>query len=337
MTAPMPDGPALSIVVPCYNEEQVLDALHTRAVAAARDAVGEDFELLLVDDGSTDTTRSRIAGLADTCARTRGVFLSRNHGHQKALSAGLAMARGARILVIDADLQDPPELLGQMMALMDEGADVVYGQRISRAGETIGKRATAAGFYRLLSRLVEIDIPMDTGDFRLMSRRALDVLNAMPEEHRFIRGMVSWIGFRQVPLRYERQERAAGETKYPLKKMLRLAVDAITGFSIVPLRIATFLAIFAAMLALLMTAYVVLQYLFGYTVQGWSSVMVVVLVVGSVQLLGIGILGEYLGRLYMQSKKRPLFVIDQVYAGQTDDASAPVPPGDADATPARRP
>ena len=317
--------PALSIVVPCYNEDLVLDTLHERASKVARDCFGDDYELLLIDDGSTDGTRQMIMDMADRTPQTRGIFLSRNHGHQKALSAGLSLARGARILILDADLQDPPELLPDMLKLMDEGADVVYGQRISRSGESLGKRATAAGFYRVLDRMVDIKIPLDTGDFRLMSRRALDVLNDMPEEHRFIRGMVSWIGFNQVPLKYERQERHAGETKYPLKKMVRLAIDAITGFSILPLRLAIGMSLVVAVFGFLLIGYVIVSTLVGRTVEGWASVMVVMLLLGSVQLLGIGILGEYLGRLFMQSKKRPLFIVESLYSGRAkaskDDTS----------------
>ena len=315
---------ALSIVAPCYNEQEVINELHRRCAAAAEPLVGKSYELVLVDDGSQDDTRAVIAALADAGGQTVGVFLARNYGHQKALSAGLSLCRGQRILIIDSDLQDPPELLADMMALMDDGADVVFGQRTSRPGESFAKRSAAAVFYRLLSKMVEFDIPMDTGDFRLISRRALDVLNAMPEEHRFIRGMVSWIGFKQVPLPYARQVRFAGQTKYPFRKMLRLGIDAITGFSIVPLRIATLLSIVVALLGLAMIGYVEVQYFLGHTIQGWSSVMVAVLMVGSVQLFGIGILGEYLGRLYMQSKRRPLYVIDQVYLGEKSTRAAKV-------------
>src|SRR5690242_12197275 len=197
-------APHLSIVAPCYNEAEGLAELHRRITAIAERQVGGDYELVLVNDGSRDATWAKIVELAARDPHVVGATLSRNHGHQLALSAGLTLCRGARVLIIDADLQDPPELLPQMMALMDQGADVVYGQRISRDGETWFKRTTAGLFYRLLARLVDVPIPVDSGDFRLMSRRALDVLNAMPEQHRFIRGMVSWIGMRQVPLLYRR-------------------------------------------------------------------------------------------------------------------------------------
>ena len=305
-------GPRLSVVVPCYNEAEGIGELHRRVTAACRVEVGAEYELILVDDGSRDETWARIAALAQSDPAVTGVRLSRNHGHQLALTAGLHVCRGERILIIDADLQDPPELLGTMMELMDGGADVVYGTRTARDGETWFKKGTAALFYRLLDRLVDIDIPKDTGDFRLMSRRALEVLNAMPEQHRFIRGMVSWIGLRQVPLAYDRQARLAGTTKYPLSKMIRFALDAITSFSIKPLRAASYIGFGFALCALLALAYALYSWAQHRVVPGWTSVMVVTLVLGSTQLLILGVLGEYLGRLYMETKQRPLFVVDSI-------------------------
>ena len=312
--------PKLSIVSPCYNEEGSLAELHRRLTKACEVEMGEDYEIVLVDDGSSDRTRPILGELCSCDPRVVGVVLSRNHGHQLALSAGLQICRGQRILIIDADLQDPPELLGDMMRLMDDGADVVYGQRRKRRGEPPLKRFSAIFFYRLLNRLVDIKIPVDTGDFRLMSRRALDELNRMPEQHRFIRGMVSWIGFRQVPLLYERHERFAGETKYPFKKMLRFAFDAISGFSIVPLRIATYLGFICAIVGGLFFAYTVYSYLSGIAIQGWTTLMTVVLILGSGQLLVLGVIGEYLGRLYMQSKSRPLFIIEEILRGGSEEA-----------------
>ena len=231
---------ALSIVVPCFNEEACLPELYRRLTASARTAAGDDYELVLINDGSSDRSWPVMQQIAESDSHVLGVNLSRNHGHQLALTAGLDLCRGKTILIIDADLQDPPELLPAMIETMREsGADVVYGVRRSRAGETAFKRATAHGFYRLLSRATEIDIPVDAGDFRLMSRRALEALLAMPEQSRFIRGMVAWIGFRQVPFAYDRDERFAGETKYPFRKMLRFAFDALTGFSSAPLKLAS--------------------------------------------------------------------------------------------------
>jgi dolichol-phosphate mannosyltransferase len=317
-------APKLSVVSPCYNEQESLSELCNRLTGVCTAEVGDDYEIVLIDDGSSDSTRSLINELCGRDPHFVGVFLSRNHGHQLALSAGLQTCRGERILIIDADLQDPPELLGDMMKLMDdEGADVVYGQRCERRGESSFKRLTAHLFYRLLNSLVDVEIPVDTGDFRLMSRRTLNELNRMPEQHRFIRGMVSWIGFKQLPLNYQRQERFAGETKYPFRKMLRFAVDAISGFSIVPLRIATYLGFICSVLGIFFLGYTAYSYLSGIAIQGWTTLMAVVLILGSGQLLVLGVLGEYLGRLYMQSKNRPLFIIQEVVRGGRQEAVQP--------------
>lgn len=302
----------LSVVIPCFNEEAVLESLRQRIVAACENVVPVSFEVILVDDGSTDRTRELIRKFNEKDSRIIGVFLSRNHGHQLALSAGLSVARGERCLIIDADLQDPPELLSDMMVLMDQGFDVVYGRRISREGESIFKTLSASIFYRLLRRMVDFDIPLDTGDFRIMSRRALDLLLAMPEQHRFIRGMVSWIGFRQAALPYEQNKRLSGETKYPLKKMIAFATDAITSFSIVPLRIAVWVGLGFALLSVPAGLYVLTSWILNNTVPRWTSVMTLLLMMGGIQMLIIGVLGEYLGRIYMQSKHRPLFIIEEV-------------------------
>ena len=314
--------PRLSVVIPCYNEEDCLGELHER-VAAACAACSDDYEVIFVNDGSSDRTWPLISEYARRDPRVIGVNLSRNHGHQLALTAGLTLARGERIMIVDADLQDPPELLSEMMKLMDEGYDVVYGQRRQRAGETLFKKSSARLFYRLLMRLSETPIPLDTGDFRLMSRRALEALLAMPEQHRFVRGMVSWIGFPQTALLYDRNERFAGTTKYPLKKMLRFALDAITGFSIQPLRFASQIGLILAGLGAILVAYVVIAWLSNATVAGWTSLMAVVVVLGSVQMFVLGLMGEYLGRLYMQSKQRPLFLIQDIACqGKVDDRRA---------------
>lgn len=320
----MPTPPKLSVVSPCYNEQESLGELCKRLTGVCEAEVGDDYEIVLVEDGSTDSTRSLISKICKRDPHFVGVFLSRNHGHQLALSAGLQTCRGERILIIDADLQDPPELLGDMMRTMDDkGADVVYGQRCERRGESSFKRLTAHLFYRLLNSLVDVKIPVDTGDFRLMNRRTLDELNRMPEQHRFIRGMVSWIGFRQVPLSYQRQERFGGETKYPFRKMLRFAVDAISGFSIVPLRIATYLGFICSLLGVFFLGYTAYSYLTGIAIQGWTTLMAVVLILGSGQLLVLGVLGEYLGRLYMQSKNRPLFIIQEIVRGEHEETAEP--------------
>lgn len=310
--APTAPRPRLSVVTPCYNEEASLAELRRRITAACQEVVSDDYEIVLVNDGSRDSTWLQLMLLAEHDQHITAVNLSRNHGHQLALTAGLTQCRGDRVFILDADLQDPPELLGAMMARMDAGADVVYGQRISREGETAFKRLSAALFYRLLHRLVDIDIPLDSGDFRLMSRRALDILNAMPEQHRFVRGMVSWIGFRQEALPYHRETRFAGETKYPFSKMLRFALDAITSFSIKPLRMASWLGICAGLGGLLVMIYVLGSWMLGYTVSGWTSLMMITLFLGSSQLFVAGVMGEYIGRLYLESKNRPLFVIESV-------------------------
>lgn len=316
--------PYLSVVVPCFNEQDSLDELHRRVSAVCHEVVGADHEIVLVNDGSRDQTWLRMLLLAEHDPGVVVVNLSRNHGHQRALSAGLSLCRGERVLILDADLQDPPELLGPMMARMDAGADVVYGRRVARAGETAFKRLTAAVFYRLFRRLVDIEIPLDTGDFRLMNRRTLDLLNRMPEQHRFIRGMVSWIGLRQEALPYDRAARLAGETKYPLSKMLSFAFDAITGFSVKPLRLASWLGLAAGAGGLVVIVYAFGSWLSGRAVEGWTSLMVVTLVLGSCQLLVAGLMGEYLGRLYMEAKGRPLFVIERVVRGSDAPSSAPV-------------
>jgi polyisoprenyl-phosphate glycosyltransferase len=315
----------LSVVVACFNEALVLDELHQRLTDACETVVGNDFDIVLVNDGSTDDTWSRIRDLAARDGRVFGISLSRNHGHQLALTAGLRLCRGQRVLVIDADLQDPPELLIPMMQLMDSGADVVYGQRTQRDGETWFKKLSAALFYRLLTRLTHVKIPRDTGDFRLMRRRVVDALNVMPEHHRFIRGMVSWIGFRQVPIRYERSARFAGQSHYPIGKMLRFSVDAITAFSVVPLRIASALGLGFGIAGLSGLVYAFASWMSGQTVPGWTSVIVTVLILGSAQLLMLGILGEYVGRLYMESKRRPLFIADEIIHMPEDAADKGMP------------
>jgi len=301
----------LSVVAPCYNEESVLDEFYQRVTDACRQLT-DQYEIVLVNDGSRDGTWTRLSALAAVDPHVVLVNLSRNHGHQLALTAGLSVCQGERVLIIDADLQDPPELLGPMMAVMDRGADVVYGQRRQRQGETRFKLATAAAFYRILSKLSDTQIPRDTGDFRLISRRALDVLQAMPERHRFIRGMVSWIGFRQEPFPYDRAPRFAGQTKYPFVRMLRFSIDAITAFSTRPLVLAIWLAMATALFGGAMLAWALYSWVVGITVTGWTTVICAMSLLSSGQLLMLGIMGEYLGRLYEQSKGRPLFIIERV-------------------------
>ena len=295
---------ALSIVVPCFNEEACLPELHQRLGAAARSVAADDYELVLVNDGSRDGTWDMMERLAGEDPHVVAVNLSRNHGHQLALTAGLDLCRGQAILIIDADLQDPPELLPSMLAAMrEQEADVVYGVRKSRAGETAFKRATAHGFYRLLSRATEVDIP-------------LDALLAMPEQARFIRGMVAWIGFRQVPFAYDRAERFAGATKYPFKKMLRFAFDALTGFSSAPLKLASHAGLLLSAGSVLLILYIAYAWISGQNIQGWTSLMLVVVVLGAVQMFVLALMGEYIGRLYNEAKRRPLYIIQEVAGGR---------------------
>ncbi|WP_245806144.1 glycosyltransferase family 2 protein [Erythrobacter donghaensis] len=303
---------ALSVVIPVYNEEAGLDALVARVTAAAEAIFADDFELVLVNDGSKDGSWGAICRHADADPRIVAIDLARNHGHQLALTAGLNHVRGELVFVLDADLQDPPELLGPMLAKVREGYDVVYGQRVKRHGETAFKRGTASLFYRMLGALVDTHIPRDTGDFRLMTRRVVDQLNAMPERYRFIRGLVSYVGFNQIAFPYERDARFAGETHYPLSKMVALAVDAVTSFSTVPLRFASHLGMLFGVAGLLSLVGIVWVWLQGGTVQGWASLAALILIMGSVQLLVLGVFGEYLGRMYMEAKHRPLFIIAEV-------------------------
>jgi dolichol-phosphate mannosyltransferase len=326
---------ALSVVVPCYNEADGVAELHRRVTDVCRAAIGDDYEIVLVNDGSSDGTWAALTALAGRDPHVVAIQLARNYGHQVALSAGLQICRGERTLILDADLQDPPELLVEMMALMDQGFDVVYGQRQERDGETWFKRTSAAAFYRFFNRLIDVRIPVDTGDFRLMSRKALSHLNAMPEQFRFVRGMVAWIGLRQAPIRYHRSARFAGETKYPLKKMLRFAVDAITSFSVRPLRFASHIGIAFGVLGLVSLGCILTFWLRGDVVPGWTSLAALVLILGSIQLTLLGVFGEYLGRMYIESKRRPLFIIDEIATSATVaesyPARGPVHPADPSA------
>ena len=302
----------LSVVVPCFDEEAVVRETHSRLIAVLGEVPDLDFELVYVDDGSRDATLDILRALHANDARVRVIALSRNFGHQIAVSAGLAETNGDAVAVIDADLQDPPEVLLRMLERWREGADVAYGVRSAREGETAFKRWTASAFYRLLSRLTDVSIPLDTGDFRLMDRKVVDAFSAMPERDRFVRGMVAWTGFRQEPVHYRRAARAAGETKYPLRKMLHLAADSVFSFSLLPLRLAVWLGFFAAALALLGVAYGFAIRLIANTwVPGWAALFVAILFLGGVQLMLIGVLGEYVGRIYGEVKRRPLYFVKE--------------------------
>jgi dolichol-phosphate mannosyltransferase len=319
--------PKLSIVAPCHNEQAGIEEFHRRASAAAKEVVGEDYEFILVNDGSRDGTWTVMRKLVACDPRLVLINLARRHGHQLALTAGLEMCRGERVLTIDSDLQDPPQLLAEMWRLMDdERVDVVYGLRAERFGETRFKRSTAALFYWLLQRIGDADIPSNVGDFRLMTRRVVDILKAMPEQHRFIRGMIGWIGFRQIALRYDRDPRFAGSTQYPLSRMMILALDALTGFSTAPLRMASYAGFLVGALGLLMLVYTLGSWATAHVVSGWTSLTTIVLILGSLQLILFGLLGEYIGRMYIESKRRPLFTIDRIVTHDTESLTT-VQPG----------
>jgi dolichol-phosphate mannosyltransferase len=302
----------VSMVVPVFNESEVIATFFERATAALAALPGCDYELLFVDDGSSDDTYRKLTVLAAADPHVRLVKFSRNFGHQIAITAGIDHARGDCVVVIDADLQDPPEVVASMIDQWRDGFDVVYGVRSDRDGETPMKLMTASVFYRLLRRLTNVQIPANVGDFRLMSRRAVEELRRLREKDRFVRGLVSWIGFKQTGVTYHRDKRYAGETKYPYRKMIKFAFDGITSFSTAPLKIATWTGYAAALLAVLYLLSVFVQKLMGFTVEGWATIMVAMLFLGSVQLICLGILGEYLGRIFNEVKPRPMYVIEEV-------------------------
>jgi polyisoprenyl-phosphate glycosyltransferase len=303
--------PVFSVVAPVYNEEETLPHFYRRVVDVM-EGLGEPFELVLVNDGSRDGSYRVMRELHARDPRVRAVDFSRNFGHQVAISAGLDHARGAAVIILDSDLQDPPEVIPELVARWRDGAEVVYAQRRRRPGETRFKLLTAAAFYRLIARITAMDIPRDTGDFRLLDRRVVDTLVTMREHHRFMRGLSVWVGFRQEAVPYDRQERFAGVTKYPLARMVRFALDAITGFSYVPLQLATTLGFLLAGLSLLGILIAAVLRLAGVAIQGQATTLVVVLLLGGIQLIFLGIIGEYLGRIYDEVRARPLYIVREV-------------------------
>jgi glycosyltransferase involved in cell wall biosynthesis len=301
--------PTLSLVLPIFNEEAVIPELHARL----QDFLGKlalDAEVLFVNDGSRDRSMELLRDIAAAEPRYRVLSFARNFGHQTAITAGLDYAKGKAVVVMDADLQDPPEVVLDMVAKWREGFDVVYGKRRTREGETFFKLVTATVFYRVFTAMIPIEVPLDTGDFRLMSRRVVVALRELRETHRFVRGMVAWVGFKQTAVLYDRPGRFAGETKYPLRKMLRFAIDGITSFSILPLRFATYLGMLVAVFSVATAIWaIVAHFVMHATVPGWTAVVVLVALLAAAQLLMIGILGEYVGRIYEQVKRRPLYVV----------------------------
>jgi len=300
--------PVFSVVAPIYNEAETLPHFYARVVAAM-ESLDEPFEVVLVNDGSRDDSIAVMRALHERDPRVRVVDFSRNFGHQVAISAGLDHARGEAVVIIDSDLQDPPEVILELAAKWRQGAEVVYAQRRTRPGETRFKLLTAAMFYRLIRRLTSVDIPRDTGDFRLLDRKVVDTLVAMKEHHRFMRGLSVWVGFRQEAVHYDRQERYAGETKYPLSKMVRFALDAITGFSYVPLQLATTLGFVLAGLSLLGIVLAVVLRILDVAIQGQTTTLIAVLLLGGIQLIFLGVIGEYLGRIYDEVRGRPLYIV----------------------------
>lgn len=298
-----------SIIAPIYNEKENLPELYRR-VSGVMQSTRKTWELILVDDGSTDGSTELIRELAKKDKHIRPVIFARNFGHQIAITAGWDYARGDAVIVIDADLQDPPELILEMAKKWQEGYEVVYAVRAEREGESWFKLWTASLFYRIIYRITDVKIPLDTGDFRLMDRKVVDVLKSMRERHRFPRGMSAWVGFKQVGVEYKRAARIAGETKYPFRKMFRLALNAITGFSYFPLQVATFFGFFSAGIAILAIPVVVYMRASGsQAFFGQATTLIAVLFLGGVQLISLGILGEYIGRLYDEAKGRPLYVV----------------------------
>jgi dolichol-phosphate mannosyltransferase len=301
--------PALSVVIPIFNEEAVLPLLLDR-LRPVLDGVGESYEVVAVDDGSTDSTAAQLIGARRQWPALRVIRLRRNSGHQAALTAGLHRARGEFVVSIDADLQDPPEKIPEMLALARrERLDIVYGVRVDRSSDTALKRRTAAAYYWLMRRLVGVAVPAHAGDFRLLSRATIEVLRELPEHQPVYRLLVPWIGFPSGEVRYARAGRAAGRTKYPLARMVRLGVDSVTNFSAAPLRIATWLGAISFFFCLLMLVYVVVAFALDFTEKGWPSVIATVLFLGGVQLLCLGLLGEYLGRLYASAQGRPAYFV----------------------------
>jgi dolichol-phosphate mannosyltransferase len=301
--------PTFSVIAPVYNELESLPELHRR-VRQVMDGIGEPWELIVVDDGSSDGSTEALEQLARRDRHVRPVIFSRNFGHQIAVSAGLDHARGAAVVIIDADLQDPPEVLPDLIARWRQGYQVVYAVRTERAGESWFKKTTASLFYRAIYRITDVRIPLDTGDFRLLDRRVVDNLVRMRERHRFLRGMAAWVGFRQIGVPYKRAARFAGETKYPLRKMFRLALNAITSFSHFPLQIATYLGFLCAVVSALAILIVIGLRLSGnQAFFGQATTLIAVLFLGGIQLISLGLLGEYLGRVYDEVKGRPLYIL----------------------------
>lgn len=311
-----------SVIVPMYNEELVIEHTYER-LKETMDEAGEPYELIFVNDGSKDRTVELVSLIAECDPNVRLVDFSRNFGHQIAISAGMDYANGDAVVVIDADLQDPPSVILAMIEKWKEGYEVVYGRRLKRKGETLFKKLTAKAFYRLLRSMTNVDIPLDTGDFRLIDRKVCDVLRGLKEKNRFVRGLISWIGFRQTSVEYVREERFAGETKYPLKKMISFALDGITSFSYKPLKIATYLGFLLSLSSFVYLLIVLYQGLFTDTTQpGWATIVVLNLLFNGIILILLGVIGEYIGRIYDESKDRPLYIVREARGFETSSGNS---------------
>lgn len=321
MNETQPQRPTLSLVVPMFNEEETIPSFYARATKALEGA-GEPYEIIFVDDGSRDGSFLALRALAEKDRRVRVLRFSRNFGHQTAVTAGMKYATGRAVAVIDGDLQDPPEFVPEMMKRWREGFEVVYAVRRNRK-ENAFKRAAYLSFYRLLRSLAYVDMPLDAGDFAIMDRRVVDELNRMPERNRFVRGIRAWVGFRQTGLEYDRDPRFAGESKYPLSKLFKLAYDGVISYSFVPLRLATRLGFAISGVAFLLILYFLGLYLFvgPELLTGWTSTIVVILFLGGVQLISLGILGEYVGRIFDEVKSRPLFIVSEAIGFETSPPS----------------
>lgn len=305
----MEKRPVISIVAPVWNEAESLPEFYRR-ISDVMDSTGDSWELILVDDGSVDSSTRQIYDLAEADERVRPIIFARNFGHQIAVTAGLDYSRGQAVVIIDSDLQDPPKVILELIKKWQDGFEVVYATREGREGESLFKKLTAKAFYRIINRITDIDIPLDTGDFRLMDRKVVSILNNMRERHRFLRGMSAWVGFRQTGVPYKRAARFAGETHYPIKKMIRLALTAITGFSFWPLQVATYMGFISAGLSIIAIPVVIMARLAGSgAFFGQATTLIAVLLLGGVQLISLGILGEYIGRLYDEARGRPLYIL----------------------------
>ncbi len=307
----------ISVVIPCFNESEVIDFTVEELLSVTNGLSDYLFELIFVNDGSSDDTEAKLLSYSKQHANVHTLSFSRNFGHQQAVSAGIDASRGDAVVLIDADLQDPPQVIEQMIEKWQAGYDVVYGTRLHRDGESTFKRASAKLFYKVLNRLSEIPIPLDTGDFRLMDRQVVEQLKEMPEKTRFIRGMVSWIGFNQTYVEYERSARFAGESKYPLRKMIRFALDGILSFSVKPLKISILMGFISSGVAFLLLIYsIYVRLATDEWVSGWTSLVDSILFMGGVQLIAIGILGEYVARIYNEAKHRPLYILKKGLDGE---------------------